>query len=67
MDYIYFIRIGIIQLSGDMLAMEDLINSVSIIATNPYKFVSLAFAMRASIMWVEERGDPIPPAALARK
>jgi len=59
---------GIIQLSGDMLEMEDLINSsVSIIATNPYKFVSLALTMRgrASCGW--KRGGIKSPAALARK
>jgi len=59
---------GIIQLSGDMLEMEDLINSsVSIIATNPYKFVSLALTMRgrASCGW-KRRGIE-SPAALARK
>lgn len=43
MVYRLYIRIGITLSSArDMLATEDLINLASIIATGPYKFVSLA-------------------------
>jgi hypothetical protein len=49
-----------------MLAMEDLIHSVAIIATNPYKFVSLS-GLISHHVGERERGIPNPSNALARK
>jgi hypothetical protein len=53
-----------------MLAMEDVINSVAIIATNPYKFVSLSGLIStiwASCLEREREESPNPSNALARK
>ena len=52
------------ELSGDMLAMEDLINSVAIIATNSCKFLSLSGLISTMAHHVGERGILNPSNAL---